>query len=315
MSNTNNTGTQGTNHQIAVAATTEKTVDIVLAKIHELTNGGGLKLPANYSAENAVRAAWLIIQETKDMNKRPALEVCTKESVATSLLDMVIQGLNPLKKQGYFIVYGNKLVWQRSYMGTITLSKRVAGVKDVKAVPIYEGDQFKYEIDVKTGRKAVTEHVQDFLNIDPQKLKGAYAVVTLQDGTVYCEIMNMKQIQSSWNMGKGGGNTTAHKNFPDEMACKTVIGRALKVAIGSTDDADLFEEDEQPMDPALATVTNEISNKANKTELDIDEAEVLNELSQDAYNTEHANEQTAEQQQAEDNSNTNTNQSTLGPGF
>lgn len=91
--------------------------DNVQNRVLELTNKGRLNLPKNYSVGNALSSAWLIIQDLKDKNNKPALEVCTKESIANALLEMAILGLNPVKKQGYFIVYGNRLGWFTSYFG------------------------------------------------------------------------------------------------------------------------------------------------------------------------------------------------------
>jgi recombination protein RecT len=116
-------------------------VDVVAAKVREFQERGEIHFPANYSPENAMKAAWLILQSTFDRNKRPALEICTKDSIANALLDMVIQGLNPAKKQGYFIVYGNQLVFLRSYFGTMAVTKRVTGAKEINANVIYEGDE------------------------------------------------------------------------------------------------------------------------------------------------------------------------------
>lgn len=220
----------------------ESTVGTVLTRIDSFQKEGNLQLPNNYSPENAVRSAWLLVQQTLDMNKRPALEVCTKESVANALLDMVLQGLSPTKKQCYFVVMGNKLTMMRSYFGTIAISKRVAGVKDAVGIPIYQNDVFKYTIDLKSGIKTVTQHDQEFENIDITKLKGAYAIVTYDDGRVEYDIMTMAQITASWNMGNAKGNSTAHKNFPDQMACRTVINRALKIPVNSSSDDDLFDE-------------------------------------------------------------------------
>lgn len=246
---------------------TENTVDKVLQKLEVFKNGGGLKMPENYNAENAVRSAWLMIQEVQSMDKQPALKVCSTESIANALLNMVLQGLSPVKKQCYFIVYGNKLVLQKSYIGTIAVSKRLANVKEVKGVSIYEGDTFKFNIDLETGRKQVTEHGQDFENIDPDKTKGAYAIVTFNDGTKFCEIMNMKQIRAAWALGNARGGSPAHKNFADEMACKTVINRALKVAVGSSDDGDLYD-DQEITDPVAAKIGVTIENNANKTPIE-----------------------------------------------
>ena len=97
-----------------------------------------LELPHGYSVSNALRAAHLVLQETVDMNKKPALEVCTRASVANALLRMVVDGLYIERKQCYFIVYGNKLVCQTSYFGDIAIAKRDGGVSDVHAHLIYK---------------------------------------------------------------------------------------------------------------------------------------------------------------------------------
>lgn len=256
----------------AVKKFEENTVDLVLNRISVFQTNGDLKLPANYSPENAVRSAWLILQDVKNINKEPALDVCTKESVANALLDMVLQGLSPVKKQCYFVVYANKLVCQKSYMGTIAVSKRVANVKEVKAVPVYEGDVFKYEINIETGRKKIIEHKQDMKNIDPDKVAGAYAIVIENEGGTWVEIMTIKQIRRAWEMGNAKGKSPAHNNFADEMACKTVVNRALKIAIGSSDDGDLFLEEEQFDDIVSSGVKHEIKQNANKNQLAIEEA-------------------------------------------
>jgi recombination protein RecT len=234
MSTENNQVTKSTN-----------IVESALARIAEMQTTGNLQLPAHYNAENAVRSAWLLIQQTKNLDNRPALDVCTQASIANALLDMVLQGLSPVKKQCYFIVYGPTLTMQRSYFGTIAISKRVAGVKDAIGIPIYDKDVFKYTIDIKSGIKTVTQHDQEFDNIDVTKLKGAYAVVTYEDGHVEYDIMTMQQIRASWEMGKAKGNSPAHKNFPDQMACRTVISRALKIPVNSSNDEDLFTEVEE----------------------------------------------------------------------
>ncbi|NLV81872.1 MAG: recombinase RecT, partial [Synergistaceae bacterium] len=80
--------------------------DQVFNRLHELEATGQLIFPPNYAVGNALKSAYLILQETKDKDGRPVLETCTKTSIANSLLDMVIQGLNPVKKQCYFIPFG-----------------------------------------------------------------------------------------------------------------------------------------------------------------------------------------------------------------
>lgn len=214
----------------------------ILAKINQFQSDGGLTLPDNYSVENHMKSAWLVLQNTKDRDGKPALEVCTKESIANSLLDMVLQGLAVSKKQGYFIVYGKKLEFQRSYFGSVALAKRAGGIKtEPVANVIYEGDDFVYSIDPKTGLMQIIKHDQKIDNIDNTKIKAAYAVVQLPNGTTQVTIMSMKQIQAAWGQGATKGASPAHKNFGEEMAKKTVIGRACKMIINSSDDAWIYD--------------------------------------------------------------------------
>lgn len=237
----------------------------VLARIEDFQKTGGMVLPKDYSVENHMKSAWLILQATTDRNNQPALSVCTKESIANALLDMVLQGLAVSKKQGYFIVYGNKLEFQRSYFGTIALAKRTGGIKtEPVANVIYEGDDFVYSIDPKTARISIVKHEQKIDNIDNSKIKGAYALVTLADGSTQVTIMSMAQIRAAWGQGATKGGSPAHKNFAEEMAKKTVIGRACKAIINSSDDAWLYDGKRDDMDDDNATRQREATTGAEK---------------------------------------------------
>lgn len=249
-------------------------VDSVLAKITKFEETGELKLPANYSAANALKSAWLILQETKDRSDRPALVVCTKESIANALLDMVVQGLSPMKKQCYFIVYGNKLTLQRSYLGTLAIAKRVGGVLTAVANCVYEGDEFIFSVDPQTGLKKIVKHEQTLETLDANKVKGAYAILVTDDGRVIVEIMNISQIKQAWMQGATKGGSPAHKNFGDEMAKKTVIGRACKLLIGMSDDSALFDEpDDTEVDTTAGQRAAQIEGAANKKHLgDVEDA-------------------------------------------
>lgn len=227
----------------------------VLSRIEQFQKDGSMILPKNYSVENHMKSAWLALQEVEDKEHHKALQICTKESIANSLLDMVLQGLSVSKNQGYFIVYGNKLVFKRSYFGTIALAKRAGGmVSEPVANVIYEGDDFQYEIDPKTAKVSIIKHSQKLENIDNSKIKGAYALVTLADGTTQVTIMSMQQIRAAWGQGATKGNSPAHKNFAEEMAKKTVIGRACKVIINSSDDAWLYDGKEDDADSDKASI-------------------------------------------------------------
>ena len=145
-----------------IAVLQKDITDQVSGKLAELEQSG-LQLPPNYNAQNALKSAFFKIKEVQDKNKKPALEVCTRESIANTLLDMVTQGLSPAKTQCYFVVYGNQLQLNRSYFGTQAVLKRLSGVKDIWANVIYDGDEFDYSIE--DGRERLVKHETKFQNL------------------------------------------------------------------------------------------------------------------------------------------------------
>ncbi|MBO0572779.1 recombinase RecT [Clostridium botulinum] len=264
----------------AITLAKEEALNQVAAKISELKKNNEIVFPKNYSVANAVNSAWLILQEVQDKNKKPALEVCTKNSIIGSLYDMCLQGLTPAKKQCYFVVYGNQLQLMRSYMGTVAVTKRLKGVKDIKAYCIYEGDEFEQKYDVDTATLKINKFNPEFENIDISKIKGAFAVVLGDNGPIHTEVMNMNQIKNAWNQGYAKGGSGAHKNFTDEMAKKTVINRACKMFANTSDDSDLLIEafnntdktyDEKDLvNNVEYEVKEEIKEKANSKPLSLD---------------------------------------------
>lgn len=226
-----------------VAVMEKNITDVVTNRINDLQSIGAINLPKSYAVGNELKMAWFVLQDVKDRNGKLALEVCTKESIANALLYMAVQGLSVWKKQCDFIVYGNKLKCEKEYHGVIALALRTG---EVTAVPsaevIYEGDKFQYRI--VNGKKEVVSHEQDFENINIEKIKGAYAIVPLRDGGFHTEIMTIQQIRQAWMQGPMKGQSPAHKNFTDQMAKKTVISRALKLYISSSDDDYLLNGEE-----------------------------------------------------------------------
>ena len=243
----------------------------VLMKIHQFQSNGDLVLPNDYSAENAIKSAQLVLSEMKDRTGKPVLESCTKASIAQALLKMVSQGLSVAKGQCYFIPYGPVLNFQRSYQGSIALAIRVSDVTKVVAQCIYENDEFEIGVDLDTGYKKVTKHIPAFENIDNTKIKGAYAIVQLEDGSSYAEIMTIDEITQAWKQGSGYGKSSTHKDFAQEMAKKVVINRACKTPINSSSDAYLFGSDDQFKSSTLDEKNEE---SADFETLDVDFNEV-----------------------------------------
>lgn len=225
-------------------------VDVVAAKVNQFIQRGELNMPQGYSVNNAIKSAWLTLQQVADKDGKPALAVCTRDSIANSLLDMVVQGLNVGKKQGYFIVYGRALSFQRSYFGSMAVAQMVnQRIGDFAYAVVYEGDTFKYGI--KNGRKTITEHEQELSNVDKKKILAAYCIIMdKDDNPIKTEIMTIDEIKQAWRQSKMNpfdekGNlkdSSTHGKFTAEMALKTVINRCCKAVINSSSDNALLLE-------------------------------------------------------------------------
>lgn len=254
----------------------------VMGKVESLVSqymkDGKLHLPANYSPQNAMKSAWLILQDTKDRNRKPALDVCTNQSLTNSLLKMVIQGLDPQKAQCYFIMYDTALACQRSYFGSMALAKRFepAIAEIPPAQVVYEGDEFEYELAI--GKKRVVSHKQKLQNVKKDKIVGAYAMALDKNGKpIRTEIMTIDEIKQSWgqsamkpvdeknNIKKG----TTQDKFTADMCGKTVINKLCKPIINSSDDSSIMIEVSQKIDEETdrAAAAAEISENANTGEI------------------------------------------------
>ena len=238
----------------------------------------GLTFPKDYNYQNELMGAYLILKETTDNNKKCVLESCSQVSIANTLMDMVTLGVSMQKKQCYPVAYGGKLQCQISVYGNTCIARRY-GLKTIDAMCIYEGDTFTYHIE--NARIVIDEHKQDFLHINKDKIIGAYAIVTMDDGSQYVELMNMDMIKQAWKQGFGykeNGSGT-HQKFADQMAMKTVKNRALKYIIRTygtqavSDAYDNFEETETD-DRVVMDVQHDILENANSTDFIVDEPEV-----------------------------------------
>lgn len=223
-------------NQVAQQQKPTKLTDLVLDRVKQMQDTQDLSLPKNYNASNALNAAFLELQKVQDRNHRPALEVCSHDSIVKSLLDMTLQGLSPAKDQCYFIVYGKELQMQRSYFGTVAAVKRLDGVKKVRAEVVHEKDDF--EIGANEDMELVVKRfVPKFENQDNQII-GAFAMIKTDEGTDFT-VMTKKEIDQSWAQTRQKNNKV-QQNFSQEMAKRTVLNRAAKMFINTSDDSDLL---------------------------------------------------------------------------
>ena len=221
-----------------VAVLSKEIGAIVMGRVTELVEAKQLTTPEGYDVGTAINMALLILQDTKDRNGRPVLEVCTKSTIAKTILDMVIQGLQPGKKQCYFIAYADQLTLFRSYFGTVAALKRaMPEVAHVTAEVFYNGDELVYGITPFGERYVKYIGSEPLVNIN-QGIKGGFCTIYDAKGNVLgSTIMTWEDIQTSWKQSRNykaeGG---VHQKFTSEMAKRTLIAKACKFLLNTSGD-------------------------------------------------------------------------------
>lgn len=203
---------------------------LVLSRVEEMCQVG-FTMPKDYNYVNAVKATMLKLQDVKDKNGKPALEVCTPSSIQSALFTMVVKGLDVSKNQAYLVCYGEQLQLQESYFGKVLQVKRIFPEWEPRPNIVHEGDTFKYTVNPETGRRELVEHTQSLENLD-KPILGGYIYLPCADGGKDLYIMTIKQIIAAWNKSRSGGATA--KQFPEKMAMKTLVNSGCTMVINST---------------------------------------------------------------------------------
>ena len=218
--------------EIALAIGNSTIADSILNSFNKLATQGQLVFPKGYNLGNQLKLMYT------SLSQNGAIAKATPISIGEALTEAVIQGLEVDKKQCYFICYDKKMQMFRSYYGDVAVAKRTGLVKDIRARVIYDGDT--YEIDTNEfGEEIIINHKTTLENHD-KDIKGAYAWADCTDGTRrYC-IMTWKEIQANWSKSRNTSGSV-QKDFPQEMAKRTVIRRLVKM-IFNTAPTDLSVE-------------------------------------------------------------------------
>lgn len=231
----------------SLASTSKALEQSLLATLTTYASEGKIVLAPNYSVENALKSAFLKMSELKDKNGNLALQTCSSASISQAILDMAIQGLNPSKGQCYFIPTAGKMTLFRSYLGTVSVLMLMRpDIVSIKADVIHQGDTYRI-VHTENGDLSIADHTTPSLETLDAPIIGAYAKIMGKDGTLLAScVMTQKEIEASWDQSTNKGWRTnasdVHRKFPQEMAKKSVLGRACKLLIGASNDSSLIGE-------------------------------------------------------------------------
>ena len=219
----------------STAVSTEKVTALLASKATEWImsdiKDGKINAPAGYDVGSEMFSAMLAIAQTTDRNGKPALQACTQESILSSLRDMAIQGISMSKKQCYPIIYGSTLNILRSYFGTISVFNRMFPDYKVTADVLYEGDEYVMMHDDLFDFDYIVIKSRSLENRDKPIVAAYGSIVDMtKRERIYGCVMTMKEIRTSWSHAK---TDKVQKEFPQEMAKRTLINRMLKFYVNS----------------------------------------------------------------------------------
>lgn len=190
-------------------------------------NKGALadSLPSGFNADRFKR---LLLTAA---NTNPALFECDPTSFLAAGVAAAQLGLEPNDARGlaYLLPYNDK---QRGrivqliigYRGMLDLARRSGMVTSINAFPVYEGDEFTYEL----GLDPKLHHVPGDHDENPAKLTHVYAVAKV-NGDPQFTVLTRKQIDKTRSASKGGGSAYSPWNTHYvEMALKTALRRLCK---------------------------------------------------------------------------------------
>lgn len=187
----------------------------------------------NYNVENAMVSLFTNVLSAKDKNGKSVLDTCTPLSIQNAVYECITNELTPSKKQTYFIPYGNELTSQTSYFGNVKKAMDVANVK-IHSQVVREGDSIDAEM--RANGTMLIRHKPDIKSLNKPIIM-AYAVASnpATGEVVDSDIMTIEEIKKSWAKSRSGGAVS--KEFPHEMARRTVTNRLAKHFINTSNDS------------------------------------------------------------------------------
>lgn len=210
-----------------------KTQADVLALADNFIKTNNIITSKKYNVENAMVSLFTNVLSAKDKQGKSVLETCTPLSIQNAIYECITNELTPSKKQTYFIPYGNELTSQTSYFGNVKKARDVANVT-IHSQVVREGDSI--DVEMRANGTMLIRHKPNIKSLNKDIIM-AYAVASnpTTGDVVDSDIMTIEEIKKSWAKSRSGGAVS--KEFPHEMARRTVTNRLAKHFINTSDDS------------------------------------------------------------------------------
>lgn len=191
-------------------------------------------LPAQVSAEKLIKVVLNCVSRT------PALARCDMLSVAQCVATCAELGLMPGGALGgaYLVPYGQTCTLIIGYRGFVELMRRSGELEAIDARVVHERDEFRW----REGLVRELVHVP-CLEVDPGPMRLVYCILRFRGGATQVEVMSRAQVDAIRSRSRASGSGPWVTDY-EEMARKTVVRRAAKLAPMSSELARAIEAEE-----------------------------------------------------------------------
>jgi phage RecT family recombinase len=179
------------------------------------------------------------------VSKSDKLKACSMASILQCVVTCAELGLEPGGALGgaYLVPYKGVATLIIGYRGYVDLMRRSGMISTIKAIVVHQNDRFSYSegIDTELNHAPTIEG-------DPGKLRFVYCVIKLKDGGIQVAVMSKAEIDVICNEALRKAFKPEESPWTkhyEEMAKKTVIRRAAKLAPMSSEIAKAMEAEDE----------------------------------------------------------------------
>lgn len=173
----------------------------------------------------------------------PQLQKCAPESIMNAVINVARTGitLNPVMKLAHLVPRGGKCVLDFDYKGLVKILKDNGCCKDIRAVIVYEDEEFQEAGNPIEKPVHVKKYAQSEDEQKTRKIKGVYSQVLLSDNTViWTEFMPHWRVLKVEKSSQGAGSSySPWKTWREEMVMKTKLRYDFKLLISGSPSKEL----------------------------------------------------------------------------
>ena len=193
-------------------------------------------LPAHIPAAKFMRTVVGAVQNN------PKILGCDRQSLYLACQKAAQDGLIFDGREAALVQFKDQAQYMPMVAGLLKKLRQSGQLSTITAQTVHKNDAFSFN----PARDDIPQHEPDWFG-DRGEMVGVYAVARMKDGGYVVEIMNMAQI----NKVKGVSRTSNFgpwKDWPEEMAKKTVLRRLCKLLPSSADIDLMLDHDNEMYD-------------------------------------------------------------------